>query len=913
MRLNLVKYSLNGGEISPLSTGRVDLERYPTCLERCQNWVPLIQGGVTRRPGMRYICPAMGPSRLIPFIFDLTHAYVLEFGNQLLQFYTRDGQIITSGGRPSFSGSLGITTVDNGVTWICRGSSTWTSATHEGSGVSWLIDSNGNAQQCVISGITDGTAPFWNPNVGGFTYDGSVVWQNCGNFNWKANTYYGYNLPLVSPLTSNSIIDTVTGTIQQVSLPGFSNPVASPYQISSPYNTATDNLWDIKFVQIVNTMYLTHPNHPPMKLNRLSDINWVLTQPSFYAPPTHDFDQDISGGTVTITLSATSGIAVTVTASANIFITGDIGRAVVSGVGVGFITAIGGATSVDGVTGATLNQTATINIIDAFTAVGPIAAGTWFLRGSPQSYIADGSAPGAWAYTHKIGLGGQSDIYASKGYPIGGSAITQQDTFRVLDVGNYLVFDGAVLHIDSLTTSSHIVCTRISAYSILRGTANSVSVPDAASGGEWSIETPSFSATHGYPRACCFFQDRLWFAGTTVDQKQSIWGSVTDDFENFAKGQVDDAALDFTVSSGEFEQILWMAPFQGNIICGTYKGEYIINGGSGQLVSTGVGATITPTNVSVLLQSLYGSTAIQPAIIQNDLIYVQRGKLTAYQFTFNIYQSIFASKNLNLLNNIITVAGFKEIVYQQNPYFQVWFTDLAGNLIGLTYEKLNDVWGWHRVFTGVDTGDQVISVATIPSQDQLSDELWLVCQRTLNGVVTFTIEILDPNLYLDCATRVVFSPTVTQVNGLTYLIGRNIWFNIDGQVIGPILQATDSFKFPAGINGSSVQVGLNYLSDGLTVRPEVNAGGQTIQGITGRWSRIWARLYNSGEITLNNQFIQERTPSDNLAQGIGYDTEDVKFEGNLGWDPDKRLRFQQTNPLPTAILGIFGTIEIGEQ
>ena len=51
---------LNGGELSPLLYGRVDQPRYSTGAREMRNFVPMPQGGVTRRPGTRYLGTALG-------------------------------------------------------------------------------------------------------------------------------------------------------------------------------------------------------------------------------------------------------------------------------------------------------------------------------------------------------------------------------------------------------------------------------------------------------------------------------------------------------------------------------------------------------------------------------------------------------------------------------------------------------------------------------------------------------------------------------------------------------------------------------------------------------------------------------------------------------------------------------------
>ena len=55
MPLHHVQNVLNGGEITPLMRGRVDQPRYATGCREMRNFVPMPQGGATRRPGTRFL------------------------------------------------------------------------------------------------------------------------------------------------------------------------------------------------------------------------------------------------------------------------------------------------------------------------------------------------------------------------------------------------------------------------------------------------------------------------------------------------------------------------------------------------------------------------------------------------------------------------------------------------------------------------------------------------------------------------------------------------------------------------------------------------------------------------------------------------------------------------------------------
>jgi hypothetical protein len=115
----------------------------------------------------------------------------------------------------------------------------------------------------------------------------------------------------------------------------------SPYEIVSPYLEA--ELFEIKFAQSADVMYICHPNHAVRKLSRTGHTAWTLTEVNFTNGPY--LDNNIT--TTTFTISAhTVGAGRTLTASAITginsdtgFQTTDVGRLVQFRDGHGKITA----------------------------------------------------------------------------------------------------------------------------------------------------------------------------------------------------------------------------------------------------------------------------------------------------------------------------------------------------------------------------------------------------------------------------------------------------------------------------------------------------------------------------------------------------------------------------------------------
>src|SRR5689334_19949191 len=99
-RATWVQTNFNGGEWSPLTYGRFDLAKYKNGLAECTGYLPMQQGGLSRRPGTPFVATARDTGyspRLQRFEFSITQAYIIEFGNLYLRIYTNDGQLQTSG------------------------------------------------------------------------------------------------------------------------------------------------------------------------------------------------------------------------------------------------------------------------------------------------------------------------------------------------------------------------------------------------------------------------------------------------------------------------------------------------------------------------------------------------------------------------------------------------------------------------------------------------------------------------------------------------------------------------------------------------------------------------------------------------------------------------------------------------
>ncbi len=263
-KASYIQTAFNGGELSPTLEGRVDLAKYANGCAKMENFFPLVPGGALKRSGTRFVKEvktSANATRLIPFEFGTTQAYILEFGNLYMRVYKDGGAVIEA------TKAISATTRDTPVAV--------TTATHGyTTGDEIYIPPTGEAGATGIPAL-DGK--FWVITVTGvttFTLDGSTD----------------------PGLTST------TGTSARV------------FTLVTTYTTAS--LDAIQFAQSADILYLAHPDFLPRKLTRTAHDAWTLEVIVFDFVPFSPTNMD---DTKLVTASAATGTGITLTADSALF------------------------------------------------------------------------------------------------------------------------------------------------------------------------------------------------------------------------------------------------------------------------------------------------------------------------------------------------------------------------------------------------------------------------------------------------------------------------------------------------------------------------------------------------------------------------------------------------------------------
>lgn len=275
------QYAFNSGEVSSLLDARTDQARYAYALKRMRNFRPTLQGPARKRGGLKFVAEiATSASRAwaIPFIYSASDAWVLEFGDSTLRFYTDHGQVLEA---------------------------------------SVPIDSMTNASVGVFTRVAHGLS------VGQEVYIRTLPGTSgIAGRNFRVNT-----VPSVDTFTLKDLYGVVLDTTLSGTYTG-SGTFERVYQIVSPYaiTDITDSTTDcckISFTQSADVLYICVPGFAPRKLTRSSATSWAFSTLDQTGGPFEPVDPD---QTITVYIdSGATGAGRTLTASSSIFTANHIG------------------------------------------------------------------------------------------------------------------------------------------------------------------------------------------------------------------------------------------------------------------------------------------------------------------------------------------------------------------------------------------------------------------------------------------------------------------------------------------------------------------------------------------------------------------------------------------------------------
>lgn len=626
------------------------------------------------------------------------------------------------------------------------------------------------------------------------------------------------------------------------------SPPGTPVEVASPFLEA--ELDDVHYVQGADTMFLFHQSHPTRKLVRYSNTSWKLFQAVWDVPPSEE-KGDKPATTLTLSL-LTVGVGRTATAGAASFEASDVGRQITSGTGLATIT------------GYTSTIVVTVTIVDAF-ASSPIASGQWTLTESPKTTL----TPSA-----KDPIGAACTLTAG--------AAAFKNSAQVTDIGKFVEINDGLVEITGFTSSTVVT-------GIIRTIMTNVV---AAQSEGWALRSQVWNATDGYPRCGTLFEQRLVVAGSP-NYPQTLWGTKTGIYDNFADGAADDDGFSFTIASDQVNPVEHLASTR-ILLPLTYGGEFSMAGG--------VEKPIAPTNVQIKSQTVYGCAVTRPVRVGSEIVFVQRGGRKIRALGYRVDSDSFNAPDISVLSEHITDGGIYEMAFAQEPDSVVWMVRGDGVAVSMTIDRDQDVIGFGRHATL----GEFESFASVPYGDQ--DRVFAVVMRQIDGSEVRYIEYFDPDLNTDCAITGTAAPTDTWT-GLDHLEDETVDILADGVVMPQEVVTGGQIVLPRA--ASTVEIGLHYETEIDPLMPSLQGMAAGGQGEATSINEIIVRLHETIGAEVGGQVIPFRKFGDAVLDNPAEPFTGDKRVSKLGWERGAiDSLIAQRQPLPFQVLAIIFKITV---
>ncbi len=702
-----IQPSFSAGEITPSAHGRVDLARYQSGLKTCRNWLTRVHGGVVNRPGTEFIARVKDrtkQSRLIPFVAAASDSYALEFSD-LAMTVIRDGGLVLEANKA-------IT----GVT---------------------------NTSQVVIASAGHGFAAGDRVFV-----SGTGLASIDGRF-WLINAVTPNTFQLVGSLAPGGTAS--SGTVARV------------FTLTTPYSEA--QLMAIKYTQLNDVMTLALNQVQPRDLSRFGHASWTLPLMPFENGPFQDLNIAKVKGVVA---SAVSG-QVTIQSSHAIFSSTNIGQLFYleqKDYGkpweVAKVVAAGDIRRSEGKYYEAMNAGTTGTLRPSHEA-DTASDGTviWLYKHNGWGVVQIDSVTDANTMVGTV----QSEIpvdLVKADKAITGAADNGSGLIRITSNAHGYANNDFILIYDVLGTVEANGLWRITGVAAntfdLVGSAfvNAyVSGGNATVNGSYKWAFGSWGGDRGWPGAVTYFQQRKSLAATIAEPLKG-WFSATNSFPAHGKHApiIDDDAFSMTLASNQADPIVHLLNL-GKLVALTASvasdvRPSTVGGGKWVIPADDNNPVLTPSKRSARAQE--GDSVLYVSAKSHSV------KDLAYEFASNSYDG----KDLSVLSkHLLEGHTIVDAAYQHVPFQIYWMVRDDGVLLGMSYLKEHEVWGWHRHDT---TQGFFERLCVIPEGGE--DRLYCIVRREINGQTERYIERLASRQFSDIKDAFFVD------SGLTY-DGRN--------------------------------------------------------------------------------------------------------------------------------------------
>lgn len=630
------------------------------------------------------------------------------------------------------------------------------------------------------------------------------------------------------------------------------------YELPTVYTG--DEVRDLQYTQSADVMTLVHPNHPPAELRRIVGGFWqfttILFTPTIGTPASLlGYGTDITAGSPNLKIHSYK------------------------------VTAIG-PTGQEG-----LAVTATVT---AIVETGKPAVLTWPSVTDAVSYNIYRARNGVYGFIGSVDEGAATGfaVYAGGTTYVRGDLVTYSGSDYFSKTGGNLGNQPDISPVQWQVLLANVFID------------DNIAQDFTATPPDWANP---FGAPGDYPSVVTYYQQRLAFAATD-NHPETIWLSRTGDFHNFGASSppIDDDSLNFVVAAEEVQRVRALLSLQF-LVSLTSSASWLIAGDQD--------GVLTPSTINPRVQGFDGASTIRPVKAGVSALYIQAKGSIIQDLNYSLDAGGLLGSDLSIMANHLfeghTIVAW---TFAKVPHSVVWAVRDDGLLLGFTYMKEQQVWGWHRH----STDGTVLDVASVSEGEE--DAVYLLVQRTINGNANRRyIERLHTRFvgsdsadafFVDCGLSYDGAP-VTTFAGLDHLEGRAVVALADGNVVRGLTVSGGAVTLPNA--ASVVHIGLAYTSTLETL--DITAGPSTIRTREKNLYKmtVYVQDTRGGWLGQDTSHLTEFRQRQYEPWDVAVTPVTAAIEQNIEstWDKPGRLVIQQLDPLPITVLSIMPEATVG--
>ena len=365
-----------------------------------------------------------------------------------------------------------------------------------------------------------------------------------------------------------------------------------------------------------------------------------------------------------------------------------------------------------------------------------------------------------------------------------GGVWTEGSTLTLTASGGHTPFTsdhvGGLWKVRSGTGIAHVKITGFTSSTVVTVVAQNDVPQSLHNTASFNWSEGEFSNARGFAGAITFHEQRMVLAGS-IYAPQKVWFSKSNaDYENFEVGTNADDPFLITIASQRGDPIRWLFSDQA-LFVGTAGSIF-------RIISSRNSPALAPDDIDAKRQISYGCSSIQPELVGQSPIYMQKNNKTARLITFDIDSDKYKAVDITIDSDHITDGGITSFEYQQIPLSSLWTVRTDGQIARLTLEQDQQVQAWSRYVTQ----GNFESVAIVSDAED-NDEIYAIVKRTINGVVKRFVEVQEPNYEVDNLNRFYVD------SGLSYNGTQSSTITISGNTF-----TADSSTFQSGDIGKEI-------------------------------------------------------------------------------------------------------------